>query len=112
MADESIPKRQGVELRRVLLDPSPPRAAHAFGWSRVGEQFQIELGYLDLQVVGELLKNKKNEGEIAGTTDWYITDRFILDTASVERLIEIVKLLSEEYERFKKAQRDAIAHAE
>jgi hypothetical protein len=105
LAEPSGRQRKRFDARRVVLDMSAPQAAHAFLWARVGGQFLLEVGYVDLQVVGEIIS--KSDAEPAPVVDLYITDRFVLDVAGAERLLETADAIRAELEKFKKEEEAA-----
>src|SRR5436190_19696748 len=98
MPEQDI-KRPGFPIRRILLDLSSPKAAHGFAWARVGDQFMLEIGYFDLKEMSEAIvarQKKIEKGEDvaeADGIDMFITDRFVMDIASTERLLGIMKTL-------------------
>lgn len=92
------PTKLAIEPRRVLLDLSPPTTAHSFGWARVNEQFVFEVGYFDLYALSRVINDKDNT-DAPKAIDWFITDRFVLDVRSAERLVEIATLLAEELKK-------------
>ncbi len=71
-----------VNIRRILVNAAPPRAAHLAGWTLVGEQILLEIGYFDLLAASQ---QRPPAGSLA-TIDWLVTDRFILDLESGERI--------------------------
>lgn len=95
-------EKRPAEVRRVLVDTSPPRAANHFGWTRVNDQFLIEVGYYDLTTFAHLLQ-QPGSMEI----DWFVTDRFILDADTALRFAELFSQLTDEIKRHLKGREHA-----
>lgn len=99
--DSQEPEGQ-LLFRRVLLDVAPPRTAHSFGWSRVNEEFLLEVGYIDLFAASQLIQRAKSGEEVADRNlDWFITDRFTLSMEAARRLVQIADSLRLELDRMK-----------
>lgn len=121
MTDEDA-KPEGLQVRRILLDMSPPQAAHGFGWARVADQFMLEVGYFDLRVWSDMLKRPDAklgvEPPQPDGIDLFITNRFVMDIASAGRLVDIMKSFTSEYENIVEGLKNlaelkkADAHAE
>ena len=102
MPDEDA-KPVAFPIRRILLDMSPPKAAHSFVWVRVGDQFMLEVGYFDLKVWSEMINRSETDSGAESTQtanlDLFITDRFVMDIGSAGRLVDVMKSLTAEYEK-------------
>jgi hypothetical protein len=87
---ESERKVAAGEIRRVLLDAAPPKAAHLITWTQAGNQILLDVGYFDLH---EIHKQAQPDFAEERVLDWFITDRFILDIDSARRIIESLQQL-------------------
>jgi hypothetical protein len=73
------------QLRRVLLDVSPPKSAHLMSWTRAGTQVLLEIGYFDLYSLHQQ-RQPAFDGE--RVLEWFITDRFIVDIDTATRMAQ------------------------
>lgn len=94
-----------MTIRRVPLDGSPPRVAHNIAWTRVGGQILLEVGHFDLFALNKLMQeeSKRDTPSEELSIDWFISDRFVLDFDSAERLVNVAKLLDQELLRIRQA---------
>jgi len=101
-------KFQPIEfaLRRIQLDLSAPSVAHAFGWARVGEEFLLEVGYLDMFGASQIIQRRNASDSTTAESapsmvDWFVTHRFVMSIESTERLAQVLEGLSKEVKEFK-----------
>jgi hypothetical protein len=96
---------EGVaNIRRILVNPSPPKAAHLMGWTRVGDQVLLEVGHFDLLAVHQQVSGETPPKAL--NIDWLVTDRFILNVEAAERFIAATAELAGALEAYKSEQGD------
>ena len=98
MSEAQTPAEPTVNLRRILVNAAPPRAAHHASWTQVGNQILLEVGYFDLYAIQQQMASGEEAAAEAGPAasaahtsntlniDWFITDRYLLDFETGERL--------------------------
>ena len=78
-----------LNFKRILLDPGiPPKPAQRFFWTRVGPDFQLEIGYFDLPELRTALEEARTAAnkESKAVVHFNVTDRFMLTLANVIEL--------------------------
>lgn len=89
-----------ANIRRVLVNAAPPKAAHMLGWTRIGEQVLLEVGYFDLFAINQQIAGRETPPDKLNI-DWLITDRFILDLETAERITGTMRELGDELVRMR-----------
>lgn len=86
MSENDSPKDTPTgTLRRVLLELGPPKSAHLMTWTRAGKQILLEIGYFDLHAIHQ---QRQPEFDGERVLEWFVTDRFIVDLQTAERITE------------------------
>lgn len=89
-----------LPMRRIVVDPArAPEAIHHFVWARSGQEFLLEVGYIDFLEIHH--KNLAfSRGEEIEPIDFVVTHRFSLSFDSLNKLAETVtKMLASLPER-------------
>jgi len=91
MAHPPVPEEITMETRRILVDPGAPiKSAHNFGVARVGDNFQLDVGFFDLLNLKEAVDSARAGAEPA-ELHFIVTDRFALSRSSFEILARKVR---------------------
>ena len=87
MADER--DNLTLNIKRILVEPgSPPKPAQRFFWTRVGPDFQLDVGYFDLPELRTAVEEARSAPDKESKTmvQFIVTDRFLLTLANVLEL--------------------------
>lgn len=90
-----------IALKRVLLNPkAPPIVANHFLWTRVGQEYVVEVGYYDLFEVRSALKKAKTVQESEPpTVDFFVTHRFAVGLDSIERVLGAFRGMQDQWQK-------------
>ena len=111
MKDNSNQHAVEVKIERVLVNPGdPPKPAHKFIWTRVGDDLMLDVGHFDLVELRGAIKEGGESGK-EGTAKFYVTDRFMLTPQVVLELREAMTKLMGDLEEKEKAAEEASAKA-
>ena len=95
-----------LNFKRTLRDPeAPPKPAQRFFWTRVGPDFQLDVGYFDLpelRIAVEEARAAPNK-ESKTTVHFNVTDRFTLTLANVLELSRAAEGMMEDVRKTMKA---------
>lgn len=100
MADE--PQNLTLNFKRILQDPGKaPKPAQRIVWTRVGPDFQIDVGFFDLaelRLAVEDARSSPTHGSMM-EVPFYVTDRFILTLGNVIELSKITEQMMSDVRR-------------
>jgi hypothetical protein len=82
---QSASDERVIQMRRVLLDVSPPSIGHHVSWVRAGDEVLLEIGYFDHSAVHDRMRTASNESG-SFEMEWFVTDRFIFTRDHAARL--------------------------
>lgn len=75
------------QVQRVLVDPgAPPLSVNYLGLTRVGNETQMDVGFLDLPELGEHLEAAR-EAATAATVPAFVVHRLVLGPKTLEELV-------------------------
>lgn len=92
MAEE--PASLTLNFKRILRDPeAPPKPGQRFIWTRVGPDYQLDVGYFDLPELRAVVEEARSAPKKESTTPVaiHVTDRFNLTIANVVELAAVVE---------------------
>ena len=85
-----------VPFRRLLVSPEqPPKAANAFNWVRVGQEYVLEVGHCDLVAVREGIEAAKKKEKVP-EVDLFVVERFAFGRDTAERLVKSIEELRQD----------------
>lgn len=77
--EELEARRVSVQVQKVVLHPDqPPKAAHRFFYAVVGNEIQLEVGFLDLGTVFMAIQATAAGSKPEESPTLFVTDRFVL----------------------------------
>lgn len=81
-----------TKLQRVVVDPTrAPRAAHGFNWARLGNEYVLEVGFIDFAQAHDA-RSDPNLGPagVPRVVPLFIIERFSISQEAAFRLSETV----------------------
>lgn len=85
-----------IQLQRVLTNRAAPKAAHHFLITKVGEEYLLEIGHVDLVELNDLIQTAKKGGDANASSpklSLYVTDRIAINEDAWKRLCEAVETI-------------------
>jgi len=101
-----------IELERVPTNLNPPQLAHHVVFTRVAEEYLLEVGHFDLVELGARLREAETTGAEKVSIPFLVTHRFVLSKSSAGRFVQAGRELEEMIRRETGSQNADPARAE
>lgn len=84
-------EKMTIKIKRVVTDPSKPiLTAHFIGFSRVGQDIMMDIGFWDLNDLANILNEAKSKGEAEIEATGYINERYSIPLNAFSNLFDRV----------------------
>jgi hypothetical protein len=77
-------------LRRVVDVGVPPKQAHKFLFTRVGNEFVVEVGFFDFPALRDAIETAKS-GMAPEQVPLHVSDRFVLSIQAARDLVDFAE---------------------